>query len=175
MSSRRVSFEAPSFSVARGGWGPRSRRRFSRGAEICGGRAVGGFFGVKTSRLLGGEVTRGGRGLVHRRARRLGIRWPCGEGSRLGGQARLGPPGSGSITWAWADAPRRDKAVLRGASSAAPSSSAPEEASNRPRTQVTGKVSHFARNQPSKARPSSAAPPSPDLRRLTGVRLVLRL
>ncbi len=44
-----------------------------------------------------------------------------------------------------------------------------------PRTPPTRKVSHFARNQPSKARSSSAAPPSPDLRRLTGVRLVQRL
>jgi hypothetical protein len=44
-----------------------------------------------------------------------------------------------------------------------------------PRTPPTRKVSHFARNQPSKARPSSASPPSPDLRSLTGVRLVLRL
>jgi len=43
-----------------------------------------------------------------------------------------------------------------------------------PRTPPTRKVSHFARNQPSKARPSSASPPSPDLRSLTGVRLVRR-
>ena len=45
----------------------------------------------------------------------------------------------------------------------------------RPRTPPTRMVSHFARNQPSKARPSSASPPSPALRSLTGVRLVLLL
>ena len=73
--------------------GREGRRRFSRGAEIFGGRAVGGFFGVKTSRLLGGEVTRGGRGPVQRWARRRGIRWPCGEGrysvGRLGWVLRV--------------------------------------------------------------------------------------
>ena len=44
-----------------------------------------------------------------------------------------------------------------------------------PRTPPTRYVSHFARNQASKARSSSASPPSPDLRSLTGVRLVQRL
>ena len=95
-------------------------------------------------------------------------------GSVLGGQAWLGPPGSGSIKWPPADAPRWDKAVLCGAISAASSPTAPEEASNRPRTQDTGNVSHFARNQPGGVRPSSASPPSPHSPCLTGILIVLQ-
>lgn len=49
------------------------------------------------------------------------------------------------------------------------------EASNRPRTQDTGKVSHFARNQPGGVRPSSASPPSPHSPCLTGILTVLLL
>jgi len=96
------------------------------------------------------------------------------RGSVLGGQAWLGPPGSGSIKSARADARRLDKAVLCGASSVASSPSAPEKASNRPRTQVTGKVSHFVRNQPGGVRSSSASPPSPHSPCLTGVLTVQR-
>ena len=96
------------------------------------------------------------------------------RGSVLGGQAWLGPPGSGSIKWARADARRLDKAVLCGAISAASSPTAPEEASHRPRTQDTGNVSHFARNQPGGVRPSSASPPSPHSPCLTGILTVLR-
>lgn len=45
---------------------------------------------------------------------------------------------------------------------------------NRPRTQDTGMVSHSPRNQPGGVRPSSASPPSPHSRCLTGVLTVLR-
>ena len=65
--------------------------------------------------------------------------------------------------------------MLFGAISAASSWSAPEKASNRPRTQVTGNVSHFVRNQPGGVRPSSASPPSPHSPCLTGVLTVQRL
>ena len=61
--------------------------------------------------------------------------------------------------------------MLRGAISA----SVPEKASNRPRTQVTGYVSHSVRNQPGGVRPSSASPPSPHSPWLTGVLTVQRL
>ena len=70
------------------------------------------------------------------------------------------------------------KAVPLGSSSAAwaaSSSSVPEEASKRPRTQDTGKVSHFARNQPGGVRSSSASPPSPHSPCLTGILTVQRL
>ncbi len=49
------------------------------------------------------------------------------------------------------------------------------KASNRPRTQDTGKVSHFARNQPGGVRSSSASPPSPHSPCLTGILTVQRL
>ena len=175
VSSRRASFEAPRFSVVRGGWGPRrpeevfARRRDLRRPCRWGISRREDFEVVGR----GGDAWRKGScpplGAAPRHS--LAVR----RGSVLGGQAWLGPPGSGSLKWARADAPRLDKAVLCGAISAASSPTAPEEASNRPRTQDTGSVSHFARNQPGGVRPSSASPPSPHSPCLTGILTVLRL
>ncbi len=65
---------------ARGGMRDANAEEVTRCAEVFEGRAAGGNFGGKTSRLLGREVTRDGRGPVLRWARRGAIRWACGEG-----------------------------------------------------------------------------------------------